>query len=105
MLRWYNLLLLAALVILIALFAVANQSEVVLSIPGGFPMGPSQVRLPVFGLVFGPLFLGFFLGVFFCWLNARNSQHRCDELLRTNLALREEVTNLRNLPLESDTGF
>lgn len=81
------------------LFALFNQGKVEIALPGGllFP------GVPLFVLAFVPLFLGFFLGVFSGWSRVLKYRKRLEGLRQQNRALDEELTNLRNLPLDNDT--
>jgi uncharacterized integral membrane protein len=94
-----NLVLVFLLTACSVLFALSNQGEVDVSFPGGlvFP------DVPLFVLAFVPMFLGFFLGAISGLSRKFRYRKRLDGLQRKNQALAEELTNLRNLPLDNDT--
>lgn len=66
------------------------------------PGGRQLADVPLFGLVFTSLGLGFIVGVLFCWLGGADVRQRVVRLARQNRELEEELTNLRNLPLDND---
>ncbi|MBF0623364.1 MAG: LapA family protein [Magnetococcales bacterium] len=90
--------LLPALILMIGalLFSLTDPGEVPVPLPGG--AGPLPV--PLTGLLFIPLSIGFLLGLFASWADGAQCRRRASELLRDNRALEEELTNLRNLPLD-----
>ncbi len=81
------------------MFALSNQGEVDVRFPGGlvFP------GVPLFVLAFVPMFFGFILGVISGWSKKIKYRKRLDVLRQKNRDLDEELTNLRNLPLDNDT--
>ena len=95
----FNLILVLLLTTGSVLFALLNQGEVEVSFPGGF-IFPG---VPLFVLAFVPLFFGFLLGAVSGWSRGLKYRKRVDRLRRQNRALDEELTNLRNLPLDNDT--
>ncbi|MBF0358454.1 MAG: LapA family protein [Magnetococcales bacterium] len=81
------------------LFALSNQNEVDVSFPGGLVIS----GVPLFVVTFVPMFIGFFLGIISAWFKKMKYRRRMDEMRQKNRDLAEELTNLRNLPLDSDT--
>ncbi|MEO5345682.1 MAG: lipopolysaccharide assembly protein LapA domain-containing protein [Magnetococcus sp. YQC-9] len=98
MFGWIRLIVATILGVVAILFAMGNQAEVPVTLPGGWIVG----HVPLFVVVFVPLFLGFVLGAFSGW-SGEVRQHRALELLREqNRALERELANLRTLPLVND---
>ncbi|MBF0193871.1 MAG: LapA family protein [Magnetococcales bacterium] len=81
------------------LFALSNQNQVDVTVPGGFVV----TGVPLFVLTFVPLFLGFLLGVISAWFKKLKYKKRLEDMQSKNSELAEELTNLRNLPLDNDT--
>ncbi|MBF0455636.1 MAG: LapA family protein [Magnetococcales bacterium] len=94
----FNLILVFLLTACSVLFALFNQGEVEITLPGGlvFP------GVPLFVLAFVPLFFGFFLGVISGWSRGLKYRKRLAALRSQNQELEAELTNLRNLPLDND---
>ena len=95
---WLDLIGVLLLATLGVLFAVDNQIDVVVRLPGGH----NQVRAPLFVVAFVPLFLGFLFGAVSGWARSLKYRKRADALRCQIRELEEELTNLRNLPLEND---
>ncbi|MBF0214954.1 MAG: LapA family protein [Magnetococcales bacterium] len=96
--NWIRLIAATILGVVAISFAIGNQAEVPVSLPGGWAL----IEVPLFVLVFVPLFLGFVLGAYSGWSGGAR-QHRSVEYLRDqNRALERELTNLRTLPLTND---
>ena len=93
-----NLLFVLALVVLAVLFALVNQKEVTVQLPGGWFF----TEIPLFVLAFIPLFLGFLAGTVSTWNNRLNHRKQLDMLRNQKQKLEKELTNLRNQPLEND---
>lgn len=95
----FNLVLVLILAALSVLFALYNQEEIALFFPGGirFP------EVPIFVLAFVTMFFGFFLGVISGFSRRIKYRKRLDALRGQNKELERELTNLRNLPLDSET--
>lgn len=98
---WLNLVLAAVLAVVAGAFALANQADVVVSLPGGWILP----RVPLFVLAFVPLLIGFFLGVSSGWSGALVCQEEVAVLVGQNIALGEELANLRNQPLSDDISL
>ncbi len=98
MFGWINLIVVLACGILAVLFALENQGEVMVYLPGGWTIP----HIPLFVLVFVPLFLGFLLGAFSGWTGGVHSRLRVERLREQKHSLEKELTNLRNLPLGND---
>ena len=96
---FFNLILVFLLTAGSVLFALSNQGEVEVSFPGGLVFS----GVPLFVLAFVPMFIGFFLGALSGWSRKIRYRKRLDGLRSKNRALDEELTNLRNLPLDNDT--
>ncbi|MBF0627722.1 MAG: LapA family protein [Magnetococcales bacterium] len=95
---WIRLITATVLGIVAMFFAMGNQTEVVVTLPG---LG-DLVEVPLFVLVFVPLFLGFVLGAVSGWSGGTRPRGTLDLLRDQNQALERELTNLRNLPLTND---
>ncbi|MBF0369563.1 MAG: LapA family protein [Magnetococcales bacterium] len=95
---WLNLILVAAIGFFSLQFAMANQTEVTVHIPGGVTFD----HIPLFGLVLVPLLIGLLVGSLTGWLSSFKPRQRVGQLLQENRELEEELANLRNLPLEDD---
>lgn len=98
MVGWLNLVLVLVFCVLAILFAMTNQTVVTVQIPGGWGFSDT----PLFVVAFIPLFFGFFLGAFSLWGGHLKKNKRILSLVRKNQRLEEELTNLRNQPLEND---
>lgn len=98
MIGWLNLLSVLALAVLAVLFASANQKEVTVQLPGGWVF----TEIPLFVLAFVPLFFGFLAGTLSTWGNRLNGRKQLNLLHDQKQKLEEELTNLRNQPLEND---
>lgn len=98
MIGWLNLLFVLALAVLAVLFASANQKEVTVQLPGGWFI----TEIPLFVLAFIPMFIGFLAGFVSAWSNRLNYRKQLNVLRRQKQKLEEELTNLRNQPLEND---
>ncbi|MBF0173634.1 MAG: LapA family protein [Magnetococcales bacterium] len=95
---WTNLVMVVFMTIVAVVFALNNQEEVVIHIPGRWHLA----NVPVFVLAFVFLLLGFVFGAVSGWGRASAMRKRAEQLQRQNLALERELTNLRNQPLDND---
>lgn len=98
MIGWINLIVVTAFGLFAIFFAAGNQVEVVVSLPGGWIIA----GVPLFVLVFVPLFLGFLFGAFSGWAGGMKYRQRMVRLRDQKKALEKELANLRNLPLGND---
>ena len=95
----FNIVLIFIMTSFAVLFALSNQNQVDVSFPGGFVIS----GVPLFVLTFVPMFFGFFLGVVSAWFKKLKYKKRMEVMQNKNSELAEELTNLRNLPLDNDT--
>ncbi|MBF0189556.1 MAG: DUF1049 domain-containing protein [Magnetococcales bacterium] len=95
---WIRLIVASLLGIVAFGFALGNPDEVAVRLPGGWTLA----EVPVFVLVFVPLFFGFILGAYTGWAGGRRQNRSMDHLRDQNRALERELINLRNLPLTND---
>lgn len=98
MLGWFRLIVAALLGVVAILFAFVNQTEVPVTLPGGWVLGD----VPLFVVVFVPLFLGFVLGSLSGWSGEARQRRGMERLRDQNRALERELANLRTLPLIND---
>lgn len=98
MVGWFNLLSVLMLTVLAVLFASANQKIVTIQLPGGWFL----TEIPLFVLAFVPLFLGFLAGTASAWKHRLTYRKQLTILQNQKQKLEEELTNLRNQPLEND---
>ena len=98
MFGWLNLVLILVLAVVAVLFAIANQDGVTVRLPGGLLYS----HVPLFVLAFVPLFVGFVLGAVSGWAGGLKYRQRADRLKRQIRTLEEELSNLRNQPLDND---
>jgi lipopolysaccharide assembly protein A len=94
-----NIILIFILTSFAVLFALSNQNQVDVSFPGGLVV----TDVPLFVLTFVPMFFGFFLGVISAWFKKLKYKKSMEVMQSKNSELAEELTNLRNLPLDNDT--
>lgn len=102
MLKWLVLLLSLVLAVIAFRFAMANQGEVIVNLPFNAITQIRHLRIPLFGLVFAPMFAGLFLGVLLSEMGKSGFRRELLRLRQQNQELEEELINLRNLPLEHD---
>ncbi|MBF0435330.1 MAG: LapA family protein [Magnetococcales bacterium] len=95
---WINLIMVVLLTVIAVAFALNNQEEVVVHIPGDWRLS----HVPLFVLAFVPLLLGFLFGSVSGWGRSGAIRRRVEQLHRQNQALERELTNLRNQPLDND---
>ncbi|MBF0445213.1 MAG: LapA family protein [Magnetococcales bacterium] len=95
----FNIILIFILTSLAVLFALSNQHQVDVGFPGGFVV----TGVPLFVLTFVPMFIGFFIGIISAWFKKLKYKKRIEVMQSKNNELAEELTNLRNLPLDNDT--
>lgn len=95
---WINLVMVVVLTIVAVVFALNNQDDVIIHIPGNW----QQTRVPVFVLAFVPMLLGFIFCAVSGWGRMSVMRRRSEQLQRQNQALERELTNLRNQPLDND---
>ncbi|MBF0415203.1 MAG: LapA family protein [Magnetococcales bacterium] len=95
---WINLIMVVLLTVIAVAFALNNQEEVVVHIPGAWRLS----HVPLFVLAFVPLLLGFLFGAVSGWGRSGAIRRRVEQLHRQNQALERELTNLRNQPLDND---
>lgn len=100
MFKWLGSLALALAIAAGILFANRNMEEVAVSLP--IPGIPEIPALPLYGIVFAALFLGFVLGALSSWMGGLKYRRQAGKLQKQNKDLEKELTNLRNLPLEND---
>ncbi|MBF0179052.1 MAG: DUF1049 domain-containing protein [Magnetococcales bacterium] len=98
MFGWIHLIVVTVFGCLAVVFAIINQIEVMVHLPGGWTIN----HVPLFVVVFVPLFLGFCFGAFSGWAGGLKYRHRVDRLHEQKKALEKELANLRNLPLAND---
>ncbi|MBF0125803.1 MAG: DUF1049 domain-containing protein [Magnetococcales bacterium] len=98
MFGWINLIVVTAFGILAVVFAIINQTGVMVNLPGGWKMD----SVPLFVVVFVPLLFGFLLGAFSGWAGGLKYRQRMESLRDQKKALEKELANLRNLPLAND---
>ncbi|GAB0055981.1 hypothetical protein SIID45300_00280 [Candidatus Magnetaquicoccaceae bacterium FCR-1] len=98
MLGWFRLIVAALLGVVAILFAFVNQTELSVTLPGGWVLGD----VPLFVVVFVPLFLGFVLGSLSGWSGEVRQRRGMERLRDQNRALERELANLRTLPLIND---
>ncbi len=104
--RWLTLFLVLVMAAFAGYFAVINPHDVLVVLPGsGLLFGSNGVHAPLFGLVFVTLCLGFIIGVLSNWSAHRRCRRRLARRLHQIESLEEELTNLRNLPLDNDVQF
>ncbi|MBF0588873.1 MAG: LapA family protein [Magnetococcales bacterium] len=104
--RWIGLVLVLLLAAFAGLFAAGNPHEVMVKLPGdGVLFFVGSLKTPLFGLVFVTLCLGFLMGALTNWSAHLRCRRRNARKLRQIQDLEEELTNLRNLPLEHDAQF
>ncbi|MBF0110440.1 MAG: LapA family protein [Magnetococcales bacterium] len=95
---WINLGTVVLLTIVAVAFALNNQEEVIIHIPGYWHFA----SIPVFVLAFVFMLLGFFFGAVSGWGRISAMRRRTEYLQRQNQSLERELTNLRNQPLDHD---
>ncbi|MEO5334613.1 MAG: LapA family protein [Magnetococcus sp. YQC-5] len=98
MFGWIYLIVVTIFGMFAIVFAISNQGEVMVRLPGEVML----THVPLFVLVFVPLMLGFLLGAFSGWTGGLKYRQRVERLRDQKLALEQELTNLRNLPLAND---
>lgn len=98
---WLNLIFVVLLAIVAIAFALGNQDEVVVHIPGGWDL----TQVPVFVLAFVPLLVGFVFGALSSWTQVGVLHKNAEKLARHNQSLERELTNLRNQPLDNELQF
>lgn len=93
-----NLVVVVVLTIVAVAFALSNQEEIVIHIPGNLHLA----GVPVFVLAFVSLLFGFVFGAVSGWGRISAMRRRVERLRRQNQSLERELTNLRNQPLDND---
>ncbi|MBF0187565.1 MAG: LapA family protein [Magnetococcales bacterium] len=102
MLKWLAILSGLFLVVLATLFAIANQGEIDVQMPGSVIREAFSFRAPLAALVYVPLLSGFAIGGILGWRRSVRYRRLAEQLSRQNRVLEQELTNLRNLPLDDD---
>ncbi|MDX8410890.1 MAG: LapA family protein [Mariprofundaceae bacterium] len=96
--NWINVLLVLALTTLATMFALSNSDLVQLR----FGASPAY-EIPLFVPIFSAFGLGFVGGMLSLSFSRRKHKREIRQLEQENQNLKQELNNLRTLPLQDDT--